>query len=73
MKYKFDQRSFWCRGYYIDTVDKNAKRIAEYVRNQLQEDMMYEQISIKEYKTRSTGIRNACVETAMNLEVLLVM
>ena len=50
LKYKFDQRSFWCRGYYVDTVGKNAKRIAEYVRNQLQEDMMYDQISIKEYK-----------------------
>ena len=44
------QRSFWCRGYYVDTVGKNAKRIAEYVRNQLKEDMMYDQISIKEYK-----------------------
>lgn len=50
LKYKFGQRSFWCRGYYVDTVGKNAKRIAEYVRNQLQEDMMYDQISIKEYK-----------------------
>ena len=41
LKYKFGQRSFWCRGYYVDTVGKNAKRIAEYVKNQLQEDMMY--------------------------------
>ena len=49
LKYKFGQRSFWCRGYYVDTVGKNAKRIAEYVRNQLKEDMMYDQISIKEY------------------------
>ena len=39
----------WCRGYYVDTVGKNEKRIAEYVRNQLKEDMMYDQISIKEY------------------------
>ena len=46
-KNKFGQRSFWCRGYYVDTVGKNAKVIAEYVRNQLQEDMMYDQISIK--------------------------
>ena len=50
LKYKFSQRSFWRRGYYVDTVGKNAKRIVEYVRNQLQEDMMYDQISIKEYK-----------------------
>ena len=41
--------SFWCRGYYVDTVGKNAKRITEYVRNQLKEDMMHDQISIKEY------------------------
>ena len=40
LKYKFGQRSFWCRGYYVDTVGKNAKVIAEYVRNQLKEDMM---------------------------------
>ena len=49
MKYKFGQRSFWCRGYYVDTVGKNEKKIAEYVRNQLKEDQMYDQISIKEY------------------------
>ena len=51
----FGQRSFWCRGYYVDTVGKNAKRIEEYVRNQLQEDMMYDQISIKEYKDPFNG------------------
>ncbi len=55
LKYKFGQRSFWCRGYYVDMVGKNAKRIAEYVRNQLQEDMMYDQISIKEYKDPFNG------------------
>ena len=49
LKYKFGQRSFWCRGYFVDTVGKNEKVIAEYVRNQLKEDMMYDQISIKEY------------------------
>ena len=41
--------------YYVDTVGKNARRIAEYVRNQLQEDMMYYQISIKEYKDSFNG------------------
>lgn len=55
LKYKFGQRSFWCRGYYVDMVGKNAKRIAEYVRNQLQEDMTYDQISIKEYKDPFNG------------------
>ena len=55
LKYKFGQRSFWCRGYYVDTVGKNEKKIAEYVRNQLKEDMMYDQISIKEYKDPFNG------------------
>ena len=55
LKYKFGQRSFWCRGYYVDTVGKNEKKIAEYVKNQLKEDMMYDQISIKEYKDPFNG------------------
>ena len=55
LKYKFGQQSFWWRGYYVDTVGKNAKRIAEYVRNKLQEDMMYDQITIKEYKDPFNG------------------
>ena len=55
LKYKFGQRSFLCRGYYVDTVGKNAKRIAEYVKNQLQEDMMYDQISIMEYEDPFNG------------------
>ena len=56
LKYKFGQRSFWCRGYYVDMVGKNENKIAEYVRNQLQEDMMYDQISIKEYKDPFNGL-----------------
>ena len=55
LKYKFGQRSFWCRGYYVDTAGKNATRIAEYVKNQPKEDMMYDQISIKEYKAPFNG------------------
>jgi len=55
LKYKFGQRSFWCRGYFVDTVGKNEKKIAEYVKNQLKEDMMYDQISIKEYKDPFNG------------------
>ena len=55
LKYKFEQQSFWCRGYYVETVGKNEKKIAEYVRNQLKEDMMYDQISIKEYKDPFNG------------------
>ena len=49
LKYKYGNRHFWCRGYYVDTVGKNEKKIAEYVRNQLQEDIINDQISMKEY------------------------
>lgn len=49
MKYKYGNRKFWCRGYYVDTVGKNAKKIEEYVRNQIKEDRLYEQMSMKEF------------------------
>ena len=52
MKYRYGNREFWCRGYYVDTVGKNKKAIAEYIRNQLQEDLAYEQMSIKELVDR---------------------
>ena len=56
LKYKYGQRSFWCRGYYIDTVGKNKKVIQEYIRNQLQEDYNYEQITMKEFIDPFTGV-----------------
>ena len=46
LKYKYRNREFWCRGYYVDTVGKNESRIAEYVRNQLKEDEMGGQLRI---------------------------
>ena len=49
LKYKYGRRSFWCRGYYVDTVGKNKERIAAYIREQLQEDQVSDQISMKEY------------------------
>lgn len=55
LKYKYGNRHFWCRGYYVDTVGKNAKKIAEYIRNQIQEDIVAEQISMKEYIDPFTG------------------
>ncbi len=55
LKYKYGNRNFWCRGYYVDTVGKNEKRIAEYVRNQLQEDYLSDQITLKEYYDPFTG------------------
>ena len=55
MKYKYRNRHFWCRGYYVDTVGKNEKKIAKYVREQLQEDIANDQISLKEYIDPFTG------------------
>jgi len=49
LKYKYGNRTFWCRGYYVDTVGKNKQKIADYIRTQLQEDQIADQISIKEY------------------------
>ena len=47
IKYRYGNREFRCRGYYVDTVGKNKKAIAEYIRNRLQEDLVYEQMNIK--------------------------
>ena len=58
LKYRYGNRKFWCRGYYVDTVGKNEKKIAEYVRNQLQEDIATDQISMKEYVDPFTGDKN---------------
>ena len=55
MKYRYGNRHFWCRGYYVDTVGKNTKKIAEYIRNQLQEDATADQISLSEYVDPFTG------------------
>ena len=49
LKYKYGNRHFWCKGYYVDTVGKNKKKIEEYIRKQLQEDIANDQISLKEY------------------------
>ena len=55
MKYKYGNRHFWCRGYYVDTVGRNKKVIEQYIRNQLQEDVSAEQLSLKEYIDPFTG------------------
>ena len=55
MKYKYGNRHFWCRGYYVDTVGRNKKAIEEYIRNQLQEDISYDQMSLVEYVDPFTG------------------
>jgi putative transposase len=46
LKYKYRNREFWCRGYYVDTVGKNKAKIAEYIRNQLKEDEAVVQLTI---------------------------
>ena len=58
LKYKYGKRNFWARGYYVDTVGKNEKVIAEYIKNQLEEDYMKDQISLKEYIEPFTGSKN---------------
>ena len=55
LKYKYGNRQFWCKGYYIDTVGRNKKLIEEYIKNQIQEDLVYEQMSLKEYIDPFTG------------------
>ena len=55
MKYKYGNRHFWCRGYYVDTVGKNTKKIAEYIRNQLQEDIANDQLTLFESIDPFTG------------------
>ena len=58
LKYKYGNRHFWCRGYYVDTVGKNEKIIKEYIQNQLQEDIMNDQLSLKEYVDPFTGSKH---------------
>ena len=55
MKYKYGNRRFWCRGYYVDTVGKNAKKIQEYIQNQLKNDLEYDQLTLNEYIDPFTG------------------
>ena len=55
LKYKYGNRHFWARGYYVDTVGRNKKQVQEYIKNQLQEDQIADQMSIKEYGDPFTG------------------
>ena len=50
LKYKHGNRSFWCRGRYIDTAGKNANKIAEYIQHQLEEDRLQDQLTFREYE-----------------------
>ena len=55
LKYKYGNRHFWCRGYFVDTVGRNKTAIQKYIQNQLEEDKTVEQISMKEYIDPFTG------------------
>ena len=58
LKYKYGNRHFWARGYFVDTVGRNKKAIKAYIQNQLEEDKMSDQISIKEFIDPFTGSKN---------------
>ena len=55
LKYKYGNRHFWCRGYYVDTVGRNKTAIQKYIKNQLEEDRITDQLSLKEYLDPFTG------------------
>ena len=55
LKYRYGNRKFWCRGYYVDTVGRNKKKIAEYIRNQLREDHVADQRTLFEEVDPFTG------------------
>ena len=55
LKYKYGNRHFWSRGYFVETVGKNAKMIEEYIQNQLAEDKLSDQMSMKEFVDPFTG------------------
>ena len=55
LKYKYGNRTFWCRGYFVDTAGKNDKAIAAYIQNQLKEDQLEDQMTLREYTDPFTG------------------
>ena len=55
MKYKYGNRKFWARGYFVDTVGKNEKTVREYIQNQLAEDKLSDQMSMEEFIDPFTG------------------
>ena len=55
LKYRYGNRKFWCRGYYVDTVGRNKKQIEEYIRNQIQDDYVADQLTLFEEYDLFTG------------------
>ncbi|MDQ7201023.1 IS200/IS605 family transposase, partial [Staphylococcus pseudintermedius] len=58
LKYRYGDRKFWCKGFYVDTVVRNKKVIEEHIRNQLQEDIVAEKRTMMEYIDSFTGEEN---------------
>ena len=58
LNYKYGNRKFWCRRFYVDTVGRNQKWLEEYIRNQLQEDVIADQLSLFEEYDPFTGEKN---------------
>ena len=58
LKYKYGDRHFWARGYYVDTVGRNKKQIQEYIKRQLETDQIADQMSLKEFADPFTGSKN---------------
>ena len=58
LKYRYGNRKFWCKGYFVDTVGRNKERIAEYIRNQIQEDYVADQLTLFEEYDPFTGKKN---------------
>ena len=58
LKYKYGNRHFWARGYFVDTVGRNKKQIQEYIQNQLREDELADQLGLKEFVDPFTGREN---------------
>ena len=69
LKYRYGNRKFWCKGFYVDTVGRN-KKVINYIRNQLQEDIVADQISMEEYLDPFTGNKNKKDENSTPFGVL---
>jgi putative transposase len=58
LKYRYGNRKFWCKGYFVDTVGRNKAQITEYIRNQIQEDYVADQLTLFEEYDPFTGKKN---------------
>ena len=67
-KFKYRNREFWCRGYYVDTVGKNKEKIRDYIKKQLEEDKLGTQLCLPPgSRLRAASNRNADARFAMRL------